>query len=91
MSSLKFKFLNFDQSIFVSINQKNYISIYLNNLFIIEPDIKKINEIKGVLFKQIKISNLKFVFHYLNLNIYQNWEKKNLDFYINDIFGEAFK
>ena len=44
---LNFKFINFDNNMFVNKNKKIYIAIYMNNLFIVNENMNYINEIKS--------------------------------------------
>ena len=69
LKSLNFKFINFDNSVFVNKNKKTYIIVYVNDLLIVNENINYINEIKSKLSDRFKMHDLKSVQHYLNIEI----------------------
>ena len=66
---MNFKFINVDNSVFVSKNKKIYIVVYVNNLLIVDEDMNYINEIKSKLSDRFKMHDLRSVQHYLNIEI----------------------
>ena len=67
--SLNFKFINSDNSVFVSKDKKIYIVVYVNDLLIVDENRNYINEIKSKLSDRFKMHDLKSVQHYLSIEI----------------------
>ena len=67
--SLNFKFINSDNSVFVSKNKKIYIVVYVNDLLIVDEDMNYINEIKSKLSNRFKMHDLRSAQHYLSIEI----------------------
>ena len=69
LKSLNFKFINSDNSVFVSKNKKIYIVVYVNDLLIVDEDMNYINEIKSKLSGRFKMHDLGPAQHYLGIEI----------------------
>ena len=83
--------LTFNHFVFINKEIKFIISIYINNLLII--DLKKSFEIakfKSILNQRFEITDLKSCYHYLNISIIKNRFNKFLHmtqkFYIDKVF-----
>ena len=72
-------FLIIDQCIFIHKNDI-ILSIHVDDIFIIELQIKKINVFKVFFVKRFRIKNLKKVSFYLNVKIIKNRKNKTIWF-----------
>ena len=68
----------YDYSLFINIFRRTFITVYVDDLFFIEPDIKFINSIKDHLASKFKITNIGPVLTYLNIDISRDLHIKTL-------------
>ena len=79
MISQNFIYLKFDHSIFVNKKIKLIVSIYVDDLLIIESKkFKKIDKLKRALSKRFVIIDLNFCYYYLNMTMTRDRFKKTL-------------
>ena len=77
--SQNFICLKFDHSIFVNKKIKLIVSIYVDDLLIIESKkFKKIDKLKRALSKRFVMIDLNFCYHYLNMTMTRDRFKKTL-------------
>ena len=77
--SQNFVYLKFDHSIFVNKKIKLIVSIYVDDLLIIESKkFKKIDKLKRALSKRFVMIDLNFCYHYLNMTMTRDRFKKTL-------------
>ena len=66
---MNFEFINSDNSVFVSKDKKIYIVMYINDLLIVDENMKYINEIKSNLSNRFKMHDLRSAQLYLSIEI----------------------
>lgn len=67
--------------VFVSYNKSTFISIYMDDLFIINRELNIINNLKNKLLEYFCMTNLKSVSYYLGISVTQlrdfvSWNQK---------------
>lgn len=72
MNKLKFHEIKSNKNLFILKDKKMFITIYINNLFIIKIDINHINKIKTKLNNTFKMIDLNLTLHYLKMKIQHN-------------------
>ena len=70
---MKFKRTNSNHEVFVSNNM--FIAIYVDDLFIFEKDISKLQQLQHELKSRFRMTNLKKVSHYLRIEMNVNIQK----------------
>ena len=68
----------YDHNLFINIFGRTFIIVYIDDLFLIGPDIEFINLIKDYLALKFKITNIGPVLIYLNINISRDLYAKTL-------------
>ena len=81
MQALKeagFSPLEYDYNLFINTSKRTFIIVYVDDLFLIGPDIEFINLIKDHLASKFKMTNIGPVLIYLSINISRNLHTKTL-------------
>ena len=81
MQALKktgFSPLKYDYSLFINTSRRTFITVYIDDLLLIGPDIEFINSIKNYLVLKFKMTDMGPVSIYLSINISRNLYIKTL-------------
>ena len=79
LQGLGFTKINADQSVFVSCDKSMFISVYMDDLFIIGEDLNIINGLKNKLLERFCMTDLGSIFHYLSMSVTQTRDSVGLN------------
>lgn len=79
LQALRFTKTDVDHSVFVSHDKSMFISVYVDNLFIIGKDLNFINGLKNKLSERFWMTDLGSVSHYLGMSLTRTGDSVRLD------------
>ena len=79
-ASIDFQFINSDSCVFVNVEKRLIIVLYMNNMLLIKETKKAVINLKKKIKKQYKIKNMNVIKIILNIQIELNWTRNIITF-----------
>ena len=79
LKSLNFIFTEADVSVFIYKNKQMFICVYVDDILLFKSDLNLLKLIKTKLSEHFKMTDLRFLSHYLNMRIIRSFNRINLN------------